>query len=744
MVAILSPLGIGWFKIFLDGLGVHRMLSVKLSPGFLGPFLAIFFAFSCENVAAQDLTISSWGGTYTANQERAYYQPYMALNPDINIISERNASEALVRLQAMNQGGAVSWDLVDVVAADAIRLCDEGLALEIDVDEQLAAAPDGTLPSIDFGDLLVSDCFVPQTVYSSTFGYRTDLVGDNPPTDVCAVFDTKTYPGKRALQRSPTNTMVWALICDGVDEPDVYEVLATDAGRSRAFAKLDTIRDDVVWWSSAAATPQLLADGEIIMGSTYNGRLFSLIEEQNQPVAMLWDRQILDVDGWIIPSGIGSNRTQRALDFLNFATDSQRLADQAQYISYGPARASSGPLIGQHSTLGINMATHMPTDPSNNRNALLQNYEFWADYGPEITEDFTQWLEQEPNQTPDGREFKARVRVLFGTTRLNAAQASGLAAYRSAEHGPIKYGEIEVWVPSTHVIGNVSKERNLFQKIYDAFRGSDKAEDFHLQDPLALSHQEFLRRISLGSDTADRAAFVYIHGFATPFEFAAQRTAQIAYDLQPFKGVPIFFSWPSAGEITPIAYNADENMVEISRLDLANFLTEIFNNEDLETVHIIAHSLGTRLVAEALKEINANEPSSLNKLGEIVLAAPDISALSFKQNFHELFAGDPVKTTVYASSSDYALIASDKWHGGATASIRLGEMKKGTMIFDGIDTIDITDLDGSFSGHSVVQQSRAVLSDLYSIFSLRLRPERRCCLQSMELDEMHFWKMKGD
>ena len=58
-----------------------------------------------------------------------------------------------------------------------MRLCDEGLAMEIDHDSQLAAAPDGTSASKDFGDLIVSECFIPQIVYSTTFGYRTDMVG---------------------------------------------------------------------------------------------------------------------------------------------------------------------------------------------------------------------------------------------------------------------------------------------------------------------------------------------------------------------------------------------------------------------------------------------------------------------------------------------------------------------------------------------------------------------------------------
>ena len=56
--------------------------------------------------------------------------------------------------------------------------------------------------------------------------------------------------------------------------------LATEEGQQQALDKLATIKDDVIWWSAGADTPQLLADGEVVMGSTYNGRLFAAIEEQ--------------------------------------------------------------------------------------------------------------------------------------------------------------------------------------------------------------------------------------------------------------------------------------------------------------------------------------------------------------------------------------------------------------------------------------------------------------------------------
>ncbi|MGR3485248.1 MAG: extracellular solute-binding protein [Paracoccaceae bacterium] len=344
---------------------------------------------------ADSMTLVSWGGAYQASQQNAYTNPYSEMT-GVEVVWDESSSEAVAKLRAQNEAGNVTWDLVDVEAADAIRLCDEGLAIEVDHDEILAAAPDGTSATDDFGDAIVSDCFIPQIVFSTTFGYRTDMVpeGVEPPSGACDVFDLETYPGQRALNRNPIANMEWALLCDGVAYEDVYDMLETEEGQDRAFAKLDTIKDETIWWTAGAETPQLLADGEIFMGSTYNGRLFAAIAEQDQPIGMAWDWQMFDLDGWVIPAGLPDERLNRVLDFVKFGTDTQRLADQAAYISYGPARASSAPLVGQHATLGIDMAPHMPTEPSNAANTFYNNYEWWADYRDDLDAKFQAWLAQ--------------------------------------------------------------------------------------------------------------------------------------------------------------------------------------------------------------------------------------------------------------------------------------------------------------------------------------------------------------
>jgi len=182
-----------------------------------------------------------------------------------------------------------------------------------------------------------------------------------------------------------------ALVADGVAAADVYDVLSTDEGVDRAFAMLDTIKDDVVWWEAGAQPPQLLADGEVKMTTAYNGRIFNAMASEGKPFEIVWDGQVFDVDLWVIPKGAPNK--EAAMDFLAFSTDTQRLADQAAWISYGPARLSSSALVGSYnSDPDLKMGPHMPTAPANFLNAIANGFEFWADNQDELNERFNAWL----------------------------------------------------------------------------------------------------------------------------------------------------------------------------------------------------------------------------------------------------------------------------------------------------------------------------------------------------------------
>jgi len=90
----------------------------------------------------------------------------------------------------------------------------------------------------------------------------------------------------------------------------------------------------------------------------------------------------------------GAPNKEEALKFIAFSTDTQRLADQAAWISYGPARKSSGEKVGLFNDGKTEMAPHMPTAKANLTNALVNNFEFWVDRDAELNERFNAWLAQ--------------------------------------------------------------------------------------------------------------------------------------------------------------------------------------------------------------------------------------------------------------------------------------------------------------------------------------------------------------
>lgn len=339
--------------------------------------------------AAGKITVVSWGGAYTKSQVEAYHKPWIAKTGN-QIISE-DYNGGLAEVKAQVEAGNVTWDLVDVELSDAVRGCDEGLLETLDASV-LPPAPDGTPASEDFIDGAISECAVATIVWSTIYAYDSSkLMGDAAPKTMADFFDVKGFPGKRGMRKSPKATLEMALIADGVAPGDIYEVLGTDAGVERAFAKLDTIKNDTIWWETGAQPPQLLADGEVAMTTAYNGRIFNAVAAEGKTFEMVWDGQIFDFDLWVIPKG--SKNKDLAMDFLAFSTDTQRLADQAAWISYGPARKSSSPLVGSYNGKPeLKMGPQMPTAPENFKTAVQNDFEFWADHQDELNEKFNTWL----------------------------------------------------------------------------------------------------------------------------------------------------------------------------------------------------------------------------------------------------------------------------------------------------------------------------------------------------------------
>lgn len=349
--------------------------------------LVLSTALTAVAFAAQaDVTVMSWGGAYSQSQLEAYAKPYTAqTGVKVNMVDADNPATPV---KAMVEAKNVTIDVADVEYADAIRLCDEGMLETID-PAILPAAPDGTPATEDFLPGALTDCAVSTIVFSTVFAYDTTKFPEGPKS-IADFFDLEKFPGKRAMRKGAKANLEMALMADGVPAADVYATLETPEGLDRAFAMLDKIKKDTIWWEAGAQPPQLLADGEVAMTTAYNGRIFAAAVAEGKPFEVVWDGQVYEYDLFVIPKG--APNLEEAKKFLAFATDTQRLADQAKYISYGPARKSSGPLVGLYQDGKTEMGPHMPTSAANLTNALPSSYEFWVDRDSELNERFNAWL----------------------------------------------------------------------------------------------------------------------------------------------------------------------------------------------------------------------------------------------------------------------------------------------------------------------------------------------------------------
>jgi len=349
----------------------------------------ILFASFSIAIAGDAITVVSFGGAYTKSQMEAHYKPFTQ-KTGIKVNSV-DYTGGLAEIRAQVESGNVSWDVVDVETQDIMAACDDGMLEVIDLSK-VPSGSDGTPAQKDFIPNAIHECGLGNIVWSNIIAYdKTRFPGEKPST-IQDFFDVKKFPGMRGMLKRPNGIIEYAIMAAGVPPKDVYDVLSTKEGMDRAFATLDSIKNSSIFFDTYAQGPQMLADGEAVMITSANGRIFNAIVKEKKPFVIIWDHQIYNMDYYVIPKG--SKNKENALKFLMFATGSQALADQAKYISYGPVRNSSVPLITVYEGTDVKMAPHMPTAPENFKTALANSPEWWADNQDEMIKRYNAWLSQ--------------------------------------------------------------------------------------------------------------------------------------------------------------------------------------------------------------------------------------------------------------------------------------------------------------------------------------------------------------
>jgi putative spermidine/putrescine transport system substrate-binding protein len=347
--------------------------------------------------AQSSLKIATWAGAYAEAQKVAIFDPFSK--------DTGTKIDASLQVGAAGISGA-DWDVADLASADATAMCDKGL-LEVIDPATLQAGSDGTAANADFLPGGIGKCSIGGLAWSSVILYTADnkdakgkiLPG---PKSVKDLFDVVKFPGKRGLPRNPRYVLELAMLADGVPAGEVYRLLGTEAGRKRAFKRLSTIRSQIIWWNEPAEAIDALKKKTVLMTLGFSGRAFMEIATGTKPIRILWDSQIYDIDVWAV-SKTSRNKAD-ALKFIAYASSSEKMADSARQLPYGPMRRSAVGMVGNHAILGTDLKPFLPTYPDNFTSALRLDGAFWRQNEAELAVRLDNWIENSPDLAGVGKQ----------------------------------------------------------------------------------------------------------------------------------------------------------------------------------------------------------------------------------------------------------------------------------------------------------------------------------------------------
>lgn len=397
------------------------------------------------------------------------------------------------------------------------------------------------------------------------------------------------------------------------------------------------------------------------------------------------------------------SRANGAFAGLTFEGASIRQADDAQYAIYGRKVTTRSVLSGQ---------VAVPAGSAEFLNTV------------------NRLTERRVSAKPPPENNYQTVRVFYATDRKQESNSEPFqyASARSPE-GELHFGAAVVSIPRDHKLGALETASLLHLE----FR-NDPEKHVTLLSVVQETHSTFLQDIQerVRNDPA-KQVLIFVHGYNVTFEDATRRLGQITYDLG-FPGAPILYSWPSKG--TYLGYSADEATIEWSTPHFKAFLESVGQQTGASVIHVIAHSMGNRLLVGALNAMATEHKTLRPALQQVVLAAPDIDSGVFEQ-IAAAVSGTGSHFTIYESSTDEALKVSHLLHDFA----RLGDSRPSVQIVSPYDTVDATDVDTGFLGHSYFAENKSILADIFYLIRGKLPSERFGVERKTKGDEV-YWAVK--
>ena len=374
--------------MFHQSKSVHALSVVLLTLG-LGLSMP---GYSQEPVGSNQITFTSWVGPYMRSQMLGFVRPYESKNGVRVNVASYNGGISEIRDQV--ESANVTWDVVDLTQSDSLRACNEGLLERID-DISLPNGVDGSDAKDDFVDGALNPCGVGVIVWATAFAYNKDAYGSAQPATIADFFNTKKFPGSRAIRNDPSVIMEWALMADGVARDDVYSTLETPDGVARALKKMDAIKGGLQIWQAGREPIRLLNAGDAAMSMVWATTGSTAAKEPGANFDMVFDGRVIELDLFGIPKG--SQNKKEALDFIRFASSSSSLAKMTSILPNGPTRKSSLGLLSD------DVLKQIPNGPAyDSQLSILSDAQWWSQNHATLEEAFKGWMAKSSQQGAAG------------------------------------------------------------------------------------------------------------------------------------------------------------------------------------------------------------------------------------------------------------------------------------------------------------------------------------------------------
>ncbi|MEM1429353.1 MAG: alpha/beta hydrolase [Pseudomonadota bacterium] len=281
-------------------------------------------------------------------------------------------------------------------------------------------------------------------------------------------------------------------------------------------------------------------------------------------------------------------------------------------------------------------------------------------------------------------ETATRHKVFIATTREDSEVVGAL--FSSLRANELGLASVEVSVPPTHEVGKIERPRSL---------PPDPRTDFAIIEPTIYTNEPaFISSLNAELRTRPpgaRDVVFFVHGYNNTTSDAILQVAQFVED-SGFDGVPVLFTWASAGQVSRYVYDLNSALIARPRIIEA---ADIIAQSVATDYHVFAHSMGGFLTMEAIVDaVQVGRFNRSDRLRNVILASPDIDVDLFQTQMSQV-DGSFDRFFVLLAQDDAALRASRVIAGGVP---RVGAADADALSQLGVTAIDLSEIDDSRTG----------------------------------------------